>query len=81
MPKILRQNLPHKLLNHLLDRVEERSISHKDLLEFYAWLERNPEVPQGRWFKKFPGMTVCGEDELVKTFLLPHQAATGEEVL
>jgi hypothetical protein len=35
----------------------------------------------GRWFKRFPGMTVCGEGELVKTFLLPHQAATGEEVL
>ncbi|MBL9178602.1 MAG: hypothetical protein JNM65_11095 [Verrucomicrobiaceae bacterium] len=45
------------------------------------WLNTNPEVPHGRWFKRFPGMTICGEGELVKTFLLPRQAATGEEVL
>jgi hypothetical protein len=31
-----------------------------------AWLDTNPEVPAGDWFKRFPGMTVCGEGELVK---------------
>jgi hypothetical protein len=81
MPKILRQNLPHRLMNHLLDRIESRSITNDDLIQFSEWLTSNPEVPHGRWFKRFPGMTVCGEGVLVKTFLLPHQAATGEEVL
>lgn len=80
MPKILRRNLPHRLMNHLLDRVEDCSISGRDLNLLSEWLLMNPEVPHGRWFKLFPGMTVCGEGELVKTFLLPHQAATGEEV-
>lgn len=68
-------------MSHLLDRIESRHITHKDLSQLAEWLSTNPEVPQGRWFKKFPGMTFCGEGELVKTFLLPHQAATGEEVL
>jgi hypothetical protein len=26
-----------------------------------AWLDTNPEVPEGEWFKRFPGMIVCGE--------------------
>jgi hypothetical protein len=26
----------------------------------------NPEVPHGKWFKRFPEMTVCGEGELIK---------------
>jgi hypothetical protein len=37
-------------------------------------------VPDGKWVKRFPGMTVCGEGELIKTFLLPGQLAEGEEV-
>ena len=44
------------------------------------WLDGKPEAPSGKWFKKFPGMIVCGEGELVKTFLLPGQAPLGQEV-
>jgi hypothetical protein len=39
-----------------------------------------PEVPTGKWFKRFPEMTVCGEGELIKTFLLPSQSPIGEEL-
>jgi hypothetical protein len=28
-------------------------------------------VPDGEWYKRFAGMTVCGEGELTKTTLLP----------
>ena len=45
-----------------------------------AWLDLEPEVPVGRWFKRFPGMTVCGEGEWLKTFLTPGQAAVGNEL-
>jgi hypothetical protein len=38
------------------------------------------EVPDGRWFKRFPELVVCGEGELIKTFLLPSQTPTGQEV-
>ena len=44
------------------------------------WLHAKPEVPEGPWFKKFPGMTVCGDGELIKTFLQPGQVATGKEL-
>jgi hypothetical protein len=81
MPKIRRQNLPPALLNHLLDRIKTRQISADQLGALADWLDTEPEVPEGRWFKRFAGMTVCGEGELVKTFLSPEQAPTGTEVI
>jgi hypothetical protein len=80
MPRIRRQNLPPRLLDHLLDRVDDRNISAAQLGLLANWMRADPEVPIGKWFKKFPGMTVCGEGELIKTFLQPGQAATGEEL-
>jgi hypothetical protein len=44
------------------------------------WLDTEPEVPQGPWYKRFPGMIVCGEGELIKTFLLPGQSPRGDRV-
>ena len=80
MPKIRRQNVPPTLLNHLLDRVFEREISADQLGQFADWLVTEPEVPEGRWFKRFPEMIVCREGELVKTILRIGQVPTGEEV-
>jgi hypothetical protein len=80
MPKIRRQKLPEALLRHLLTRVRQRNISYEQISLLTRWLETEPEVPDGKWFKKFSGMTVCGEGELVKTFLQPGQIATGEEL-
>jgi hypothetical protein len=80
VPKIRRQNVPPTLLNHLLDRVFEREISADQLGQFADWLVTEPEVPEGRWFKRFPDMIVCGEGELVKTILRIGQVPTGEEV-
>jgi hypothetical protein len=77
MPKVRRQNIPRELYAHLLDRVQSREISGAQLILFLEWLEQSPEVPLGRWFKKFPSMTVCGEGELVKTFLRADQTPTG----
>jgi hypothetical protein len=80
MPKVRRQKLPEALLRHLLARVRQREISDDQIILLAQWLDANPEVPEGKWFKKFPGMTVCGEGELIKTFLQPGQIATGEEI-
>jgi hypothetical protein len=44
------------------------------------WMDTEPEVPSGRWFKRFPELIVCGEGELIKTFLVAGQTPTGEEV-
>jgi hypothetical protein len=80
MPRIRRHNLPPALLDHLLDRIRSREISPDQLGDFAQWLDTAPEVPVGRWFKRFSGMTVCGEGELVKTFLREGQTPSGEEV-
>ena len=80
MPRIRRHGLPPPLLDHLLDRVSARSISADQLGLLADWLYTEPEVPAGKWFKKFPAMTVCGEGELIKTFLQSGQIATGEEL-
>jgi hypothetical protein len=50
------------------------------LEEFADWLDTEPEVPEGRWFKRLPEMIVCGEGELVKTFLIEGQIPTGIEI-
>jgi hypothetical protein len=50
-------------------------------LELLAkWLDGEPEVPEGLWYERFSGMTVCGEGESIKTFLLPGQAPKGQRV-
>jgi hypothetical protein len=81
MPKIRRRNLPRALLAHLLDRVQQRQIPVDQLGLFADWCESEPEVPEGRWFRRFPAMVVCGEGELVKTFLVAGQLPDGKEVL
>ena len=80
MPKILRRNLPNAVFQHLLDRVDDRQITEEQLGLFSDWLEDQPDVPEGRWFKRFSNMIVCGEGELVKTFLNVHQIPVGQEV-
>jgi hypothetical protein len=65
---------------HLLERVKGRHISVDQLGLLADWLATEPEVPDFKWFKKFPSMTVCGEGELIRTFLEPRQAAFGEEL-
>lgn len=79
MPKIRRQKLPRALLQHLALRIRQREISVEQMGLFGDWCDTNPEVPVGKWFKRFPGMIVCGEGELIKTFLRLGQVADGEE--
>lgn len=80
MPKVRRQTLPPALFQHLLDRIQSRKIPASQLELLAKWLDTGPEVPDGAWYKRFSGMTVCGEGELVKTFLLPGQHAKGRRV-
>ncbi|MEX1118455.1 MAG: hypothetical protein WEB60_06630 [Terrimicrobiaceae bacterium] len=80
MPQVRRRNVPPSLLNHLLERIRERDILPEQLGLLVEWLDQNPEVPSGKWFKRFSAMTVCGEGELIKTILRPEQAPIGEKV-
>ena len=80
MPRIRRQNVPPALFQHLLDRVQSRKIPASQLELLAKWLDSEPEVPEGQWYNRFSGMTVCGDGELVKTFLLPVQVPKGQHV-
>ena len=80
MPRIRRKDVPPALFAHLLDRIQERRIEARQLELLAVWLDGEPEVPTGPWFKRFPRMTVCGEGDLIKTFLLPGQSPKGMPV-
>lgn len=80
MPKVQRKDVPRALFTHLLRRIEQRSISADALKSLAAWLDTNPEVPEGDWFKRFPTMTVCGCGALVRTFLTADQVPIGTEI-
>ena len=80
MPKVRRQKIPPTVLEHLRTRMREREIAVGQMGLLAQWLDTDPEVPAGRWFKRFSGMIVCGDGELVTTFLRLGQVAAGEEV-
>jgi hypothetical protein len=80
VPKVRRDRVPHALMTHLVERIREREIGTDQLKLLAQWLDGEPEVPEGQWFKRFPGMILCGEGELVKTFLRLGQVPAGQEV-
>ena len=80
MPKVRRKHVPAPVFRHLLDRIQERRIGPEQLELLARRLDGEPEVPEGPWFKRFCGMTVCGEGDLIRTFLLPGQSAQGQPV-
>jgi hypothetical protein len=80
VPKVNRRNVPPGIFRHLLDRIQDRRIAPEQLEKLVRWLDREPEVPEGLWYKRFSGMIVCGDGELIKTFLLPGQIARGKRL-
>lgn len=80
MPKVRRSNVPKRLFAHLLARIAERSTDAEALESLAAWLDKDPEVPEGDWYKRFPTMTVCGRGTLIRTFLTSAQTPVGEEL-
>ena len=60
--------------------MHDRKISVEDLNRLRVWIELQPEVPEGDWYKDFGSFEVCGQGSLPKTFLVPGQAATGQKL-
>src|ERR1041385_8689959 len=61
--------LPHPLAPTFISH----TLPAQQLRLALRWVDTQPEVPEGRWFKRFPQLIVCGEGELIKTLLLPNQ--------
>ena len=76
MPKIAPwNNLPPNVRQHLIDRMRDRTISIADLNQLRLWIESQPEVPEGAWYKDFGSFKICGHGPYPKTFLLRGQPA------
>ena len=81
MPKIEQWvRFPEALRRHMIERMRDRSITLEDLNQLRLWVESNPEVPVGDWYKDFGSFKLCGKGEYPKTFLLPGQPAHGTKL-
>jgi hypothetical protein len=81
MPRIAAwTDLPRAVRQHLIDRMRDRSITLNDLNQLRLWIETNPVVPEGEWYKDFGSFKICGRGSFAKTFLLAGQVARGEPV-
>jgi hypothetical protein len=81
MPKIGRwQDFPPAIREHLIIRMRDRSISIADLNGLRLWIESDPPVPEGPWYKDFGSFKLCGEGPYPKTFLLKDQVAHGTKL-
>ncbi|HEY1184146.1 MAG TPA: hypothetical protein VGE89_08175 [Bryobacteraceae bacterium] len=67
-------------MKHLVDRFREGRISVDDFDVLQDWLNSDPEVPPGKWYKRFPKFTLAGEGTVPKTFLTPEMVPHGTEV-
>lgn len=81
MPKIASWDaLPENLRQHLLERLRDREISLTDLNQLRLWINSQPDVPEGDWYKDFGSFKLCGHGAYPKTFLSRGQAAKGESL-
>jgi hypothetical protein len=79
MPRIEHwDNLPANVRQHLIGRMRERAISIDDLNRLRLWIESQPELPEGDWYKDFGSFKICGHGSYPKTFLVRGQVAKGE---
>jgi hypothetical protein len=58
--------------------MRKRQIGMADLNRLRLWIDSNPEVPEGNWYKDFGSFKICSNGSLPKTFLLRGQAANGQ---
>lgn len=57
--------------------ISDRRITLSDLNALRLWMETQPEVPAGEWYKDFGSFKLCGEGTYPKTFLLKGQVGHG----
>ena len=80
MPKVDRLKAPDGAQNHIVARLIERGLEEAAHTELIPWLNTDPTVPDGPWFKRLPSMTVCGRGSVMVTVLEPTMAPFGTEL-
>lgn len=72
------KDLPVGVRHHLRDRIEDRQIGYSDLMKLKFWIDTQPEVAEGAWFRDFGSFILCGNGPYLSTFLTPNQKPYGE---
>lgn len=72
--------IPKQICQHLDERLRDRNITLEDLDRLRIWLESQPEVPEGEWFKDFGSFKLTGFGPNPTTFLAPGMIAYGTEI-
>ncbi len=80
MPKIEWAALPRGVRDHLLDRVRVRELDARDMTALLLWINTDPDVPEGPWWKDFGTFKLAGEGRHPKTFLTREQPAFGQKL-
>ena len=52
------------VLQNLIERMHDRKIGLDDLNRLRLWLESQPEVSEGPWYKDFGSFKLCGEAQV-----------------
>lgn len=71
---------PRGVQIHLLERLRDRNITPDDLDKIRVWIESQPDVPEGDWYKDFGSFKLCGTGPNPTTFLGEHQTAWGHKI-
>jgi hypothetical protein len=74
------RHFPEGLKRHLQQRLLERKITFEDLDKLRIWIDSNPDLPAGPWFRDFGSFKIVGEGPNPLTFLTSEQVAFGEEI-
>ena len=80
MPHINWTALPYGRREHLYERLRTREITQEDLRKLRSWLQSDPIVPEGRWYKDFGSFKLVGTGGTPQTFFTQDQAATGDQI-
>lgn len=72
---------PIAVQRHLAERLLDRKITSADLNKLRVWVDSEPDVPQGEWFRDFGSFKIVGRGSNPLSFLDSEQVAYGQEIL
>ncbi|HEY3443171.1 MAG TPA: hypothetical protein VGK29_20600 [Paludibaculum sp.] len=64
----------------MIQRFRDGGIPAAEFLALKQRIDSDPDVSEGKWYKRFRSFTLAGNGEMPSTFLTPGMAVTGEEV-
>jgi hypothetical protein len=73
-------SFPEGIKRHLKQRLLDRKITLADLEKLRVWVDSDPDLPAGQWFRDFGSFKIVGEGPNPLSFLNSDQSAFGEEI-